>query len=67
MWMEEARQKIVYTLLFYLHKAQKERKLTHAVSNQNIGYHCIGGGKEWELVTDREKMFLVIRNICFLI
>lgn len=55
MWMEKARHKIVYTLLFYLHKTQKERKLIHTVSNQNIGYYCIGGGKEWEWL--RENVF----------
>lgn len=43
--MEEARHKIVYTLLYYLHKAQKERKLTHAVSNQNIGFIVLVGGR----------------------
>lgn len=56
--MEEARHKIVYTLLFYLHKAQKERKLTHAVSNQNIGYHCVWW---WERmrVTERKCFWLL--------
>ena len=61
--MEEARHNIVYTLLFYLHKTQYETKVTHAVRNQNIGYHCVGGRKNENA---SEKMTLGIRNILFL-
>lgn len=43
--MEEARHKIVTTLLFYLHKAQTQPKLTYAVRNQNIGCHYASGRK----------------------
>lgn len=47
-WMEGVRHKTVHTLLFYLHKAEKETKRTYAVKNKNIDYHCVGGGKGWE-------------------
>lgn len=63
MGMKEARHKIVHTLLFYLHKTQYDRKLTYAVRNQNIGYHCVGGGKNENA---SEKMTLGSRNILFL-